>query len=203
MSPIRPNHLTRTAGALFLTLGVGMRRFLGVLCGVAALACSENAPSRPKPFISLASLLGAEASANNSAAPLVYATQMRSELESPACNSESKGHAEIKVSQDGTIHSHVTINNKGAESVRFGHIHHLNAGAATGPIIWWLSSPIGTDLNLTDKHLSFAQEGAFVTNTHFTTHELALAALIAHPEEFYVNFHSDACTGGFARGFLP
>src|SRR5688500_19018480 len=102
----------RKQRALFLTWGVGMRRFLGVLCGAAALACSENAPSSPKPFISLASLLGAEASANNSAAPLVYNTQMRSELESPACNSESKGHAQIKVGQDGTIHSHVTINNK-------------------------------------------------------------------------------------------
>jgi hypothetical protein len=193
-----------TAGALFLTLGVGMRRVLGVLCGVAALACSDNPPSSPEPFISLASILGAEASANNSAAPLVYATQMRSELESPACNSESKGHAEIKVGQDGTIHSHVTINNKGAESVRFGHIHHLNTGAATGPIVWWLSSPVGTDLNLTDKHLTFVQEGAFsATNGHFTTHALGLAALIAHPEEFYVNFHSDLCPGGFARGFLP
>jgi hypothetical protein len=181
-----------------------MRRVLGVFCGVAAFACAEQAPSSPEPFISLASLLGAEASANNSAAPLVYATQMRSELESPACNSESKGHAEIKVEQDGTIHSHVTINNKGAESVRFGHIHHLNTGAATGPIVWWLSSPVGTDLNLTDKHLTFVQEGLFsATNGHFTTHALALATLIAHPEEFYVNFHSDLCPGGFARGFLP
>lgn len=173
------------------------------MCSVAVLACAEQAPNSPEPFISLASILGADASANSGVAPLVYATQMRSELESPACNSESKGHAEIKVNADGTISSHVTINNKGQESVRFGHIHHLNTGAATGPIIWWLSSPIGTDLNLTDRHLSFVQEGAFVTNAHYANHAAALAALVANPEEFYVNFHSDACTGGFARGFLP
>jgi hypothetical protein len=179
-----------------------MRRVFGVVCALAAIACSDGSPSAPERFQSLASILG-DASANNSAAPLVFNTQMRSELESPACASASKGHAQIKVQQDGTIDSHVMINNKGAESVRFGHIHHLNTGAATGPIIWWLSSPIGTDLNLTDKHLEFAQQGAFVTNTHFADHAAALAALVAHPEEFYVNFHSDLCPGGFARGFLP
>ena len=191
--------------ARFLKPGGRMRRVLGVVCGLIALACSEQAPSSPEPFISLASILGEGASANNSAAPIVMATQMRNELESPACPSESKGHAEIKVDQAGTIHSHVTLNNKGAESVRFGHIHHLNTGAATGPIIWWLSSPIGTDLNLTDRHLTFAQAGAFVTQnpSHFATHEAALARLLTNPEEFYVNFHSDRCPGGFARGFLP
>jgi hypothetical protein len=181
-----------------------MRRVFGVVCGAAVLACSEQAPNSPEPFISLAAILGADASANNGASPLVYNTQMRSELESPACNSESKGHAQIKVNDDGTISSHVTINNKGGESVRFGHIHHLNTGSATGPIVWWLSSPVGEDLNLTDKHLTFVQEGLFsATNGHFATHAAGLAQLIAHPEEFYVNFHSDACTGGFARGFLP
>ena len=180
-----------------------MRRVLGVVCGLAALACSESSPSSPEQFRSLASILGDGASANNSAAPIVFNTQLRSELESPACPGESKGHAHVKVNQDGTIDSDVTLNNKGAESVRFGHIHHLTAGQPTGPIIWWLSSPIGTDLNLTDKHLVFHQPGAFVTNTHFATHELALAALLAAPSEFYVNFHSDRCPGGFARGFLP
>jgi hypothetical protein len=180
-----------------------MRRVLGVVCGLVALACSDKAPASPEQFISLAAILGEGASANNSAAPIVMNTQMRAELESPACATESKGHAQIKVNQDGTIDSHVTLNNKGGESVRFGHIHHLTAGQATGPIIWWLSSPIGTDLNLTDKHLTFAQGGAFVTNTHFANHAAALAVLLAHPEEFYVNFHSDLCPGGFARGFLP
>jgi hypothetical protein len=129
---------------------------------------------------------------------------MRSELESPACVSESKGHAQIKVRPDGTIDSDVTLNNKDGETVRFGHIHHLNPPpAATGPIIWWLTTPIGTQLNLTDKHLKFQQAGAFVANAHFADHATALAALLASPGEFYVNFHSTNCPGGFARGFLP
>lgn len=182
-----------------------MRRVLALVCVLATVACSDVSPSSPQPFTSLASVLGRPSADHGTAhGPVtVFNTQMRSELESPACNSDSKGHAQIKVLPDGTIKSNVMINNKGAESVRFGHIHHLNAGAATGPIIWWLSSPIGTDLNLTGKHLHFAQQAAFVSNTHFTSHALALAELLANPQDFYVNFHSDNCTGGFARGFLP
>lgn len=182
-----------------------MRRVLGVVCGLVAFACADGSPSSPEQFIPLATILAEGVSANSSslAPPIVFNTQMRSELESPACASESKGHAHLMVNGDGTIDSRVTINNKGAESVRFGHIHHLNAGSPTGPIIWWLSSPIGTDLNLTDTHLQFAQQAAFVTNTHFADHATALAELLANPQDFYVNFHSDLCTGGFARGFLP
>ena len=182
-----------------------MRRVLGVMCGLVAIACSESSPSATEPFVPLGSILG-QPLANHGTAhgPVtVFNTQMRSELESPACNSASLGHAEVMVNPDGSIDSRVTINNKGAESVRFGHIHHLTAGQPTGPIIWWLSSPIGTDLNLTDRHLQFVQQGAFVANTHFADHDEALAALLANPDEFYLNFHSDNCPGGFARGFLP
>lgn len=180
-----------------------MRRVLGVVCGVAALACADVSPNAPEPFVPLATILGDGASANNSAAPVVFNTQMLAELEVPACATESKGHAHIAVQQDGTIDSDVTLNNKGGESVRFGHIHHINAGSTTGPVIWWLSSPINTDLNLTDKHLQFRQEAAFVTNAHFADHAEALAELLANPGDFYVNFHSDNCAPGFARGFLP
>jgi hypothetical protein len=135
--------------------------------------------------------------------PVVFNTQMRSELEVPACASESKGHAQVQVLQDGTIAAAVTINNKGVESVRFGHIHHLLPGQATGPIIWWLTTPVGVDLNLTDEHIDVQQEGVFVANPHFAAAELALAELLGDPVSFYVNFHSDVCPGGFARGFLP
>jgi CHRD domain-containing protein len=135
--------------------------------------------------------------------PVLFNTQMRSELEVPACASASKGHAQVKILQDGTIEAMAIINNTGGESVRFGHIHHLNPGEATGPIIWWLTTPIGVDLNLTEQHIDVRQEGVFVANPHFATAELALAELLSEPSSFYVNFHSDVCPGGFARGFLP
>ena len=90
-----------------------MRRVFGVMCGLAALACSEMTPSAPEPIRSLASVLGPAAAAHGVAhGPVtVFNTQMRSALESPACTSESKGHAQIKVNPDGSIDSDVTINN--------------------------------------------------------------------------------------------
>ncbi|HEX9563285.1 MAG TPA: CHRD domain-containing protein [Gemmatimonadaceae bacterium] len=179
-----------------------MRRVLGVLAGAVTLACSENAPNSPERFVSLASILGPAAS-QTLVPPILFNTQMRSELESPACVSDSKGHAHIAVKQDGTIESDVMLNNKGDETVRFGHIHHRNPAAATGPIVWWLSSPMGSNLMLTDRQLQFHQNAEFsVTNGHFATHAEALAELLRDPASFYVNFHSNSCPGGFARGFL-
>ena len=175
-----------------------MRHWQALVVVGALAACADQAPTGPvaarfAPALSIGS---------EGAPPIVFNTQLRSESEVPTSTSESKGHAQIKVLADGTIESMVILNNKDGESVRFGHIHHLNTGAATGPVIWWLSSPVGTDLNLTDQHLVFRQSGIFVTNTHFTSHEAALAELLRDPGSFYVNFHSDAFPGGFARGFL-
>ena len=178
-----------------------MRYPLVVLAALTVGACADGTPTE------VAGGGGggtpAFSPASDAAPPTVFNTQLRSALEVPACASESKGHAHVEVFQTGTIESQVTINNKGDESVRFGHIHHLNPGELTGPIIWWLSSPVGTDLNLTDRHLEFRQDAIFVSNPHFTSHAAALAELLRDPASFYVNFHSDNCPNGFARGFLP
>jgi len=176
-----------------------MRHLSALMAAVVAAGCGDSTPT---------GAIGGRASLSANAQselmpPVVFNTQMRSELEVPTSTSESKGHAQIMILADGTIESTVIINNKGDESVRFGHIHHLNPGQPTGPVIWWLSNPVGTDLNLTDQHLEFRQQGIFVTNAHFTSHEAALAELLRDPASFYVNFHSDAFPGGFARGFLP
>lgn len=175
-----------------------MRHWHAMLAVVAVAACADQPPTEPARFAPSLSVGGSEG-----APPIVFNTQMRSELEVPLSTSESKGHAQIMVLADGTIESQVIINNVSEESVRFGHIHHLNAGQPTGPVIWWLSNPVGVDLNLTDRHLVFRQQGIFVSNAHFTSHEAALAELLRDPSSFYVNFHSDAFPGGFARGFLP
>jgi hypothetical protein len=182
-----------------------MRRALGVFCCAALMACAERSSST-EPYVSLADALGGQTLNHGGAhEPVtVLNTQLRNEIEFPACPSSGKGHSQIKLNPDGSISSDVAVNNKGAESVRFAHIHHMDPSPAqTGPIIWWLTSPIGVQLDLTDRHLSFAQTAAFVTNGHFMSHTAALAALMANPGEFYVNVHSDECPGGFARGFLP
>lgn len=173
-----------------------MKRWVIVLtCTAAAAACADS---------SLPSDYGTPAlSASGSVPVAVFNTQLRSDLEVPVSTSESKGHAQVKVLRDGTIQSQVMINNKGGESIRFGHIHHLNPGQPTGPVIWWLSSPVGTDLDITDRHVDIRQQGIFVANAHFGSHDEALAELLADPSSFYVNFHSDVFPGGFARGFLP
>ena len=174
-----------------------MRHWHAMLVVVAVAACADQpstGPARFAPSLSIGS---------DDAPPIVFNTQMRSDLEVPLSTSDSKGHAQIKILADGTIESMVIINNVGDESVRFGHIHHLNPGSQTGPVIWWLSNPVGVDLNLTDRHLEFRQQGIFSSNAHFTSHAAALAELLRDPASFYVNFHSDAFPGGFARGFLP
>jgi len=182
-----------------------MRHWSKVVAALAVAGCSGSAPNADRitgqhhdaPI--LASSIASEA-----APPIVFNTQLRSEIEVPACVTESQGLAQIQILQDGTIQSLVILNNKGDESVRFGHIHHLIPPAQTGPIIWWLSSPVGQDLNLLDRHIDIRQAATFSsTNGHFTTPEAALAELLANPGDFYVNFHSDVCPGGFARGFLP
>lgn len=175
-----------------------MRHWHGLAVVVAVAACADQTPTglvqaRTAPSLSVGS---------DGAPPIVFNTQMRSELEVPLSTSESKGHAQIKVLTDGTIQSVVIINNKGDENVFFGHIHHLNPGGQTGPVIWWLTNPVGTALNLTDRHLEFRQNGIFVSNAHFTSHDAALAELLSDPGSFYVNFHSTAFPPGFARGFL-
>lgn len=173
-----------------------MKRLIGVAAGIVMFAaCADPAPTsteREGPSLS------------SHAPPTVFNTQLRSELEVPTSTSESKGNAQIKVFQDGTIESKVIINNKDGESVRFGHIHYVTTAATTGPVVWWLTSPLFTDLNLTDRHLDIRQEAIFVASASnpFSTHEEALAELLANPSDFYVNFHSDAFPGGFARGFL-
>jgi hypothetical protein len=166
------------------------------------MGCNAQEPSSPEPFVSLGSVLGPAANKSDLAPPLLFNTQMRSELESPVCVSDSKGHSHIAVQGDGTIQSDLAVNNRGGEVVRFSHIHHLNPGAATGPIIWWLTAPTGTNLQLTDANLRFRQAGDFVSNAHFTPHEEALAELLRDPASLYVTVHSNNCPGGFARGFL-
>ena len=176
-----------------------MRTWIAFFTTIVLAACSD--PTPPSRIVGNAALV---ADAQNALEPpVVYNTQLRSELESPACTSESQGLAQIMILQDGTIKALAVLNNKGGETVRFGHIHHRLSGQASGPIIWWLTTPVGANLHLTDRHIEVRNEGVFSANPHFATEAQALAELLSHPGDFYVNFHSDLCPAGFARGFLP
>ena len=177
-----------------------MRSSSWVFIAAAALAACTSSPD-PQRITAATTALASETS--DAAPPIVYNTQMRSDIEVPACVSDSKGHAQIKIFQDGTIESQVIIENKSDESIRFWHIHHLAAGAATGPIIWWLTTPVGKNLLLTDRHIDMRQAGVFVPNPDFASADAALTALLDDPGSFYVNFHSNHCPAGVARGFLP
>ena len=176
-----------------------IRLWMAYLAAIVVAGCSDPTPAST--IVGSAALVASVQS--DLAPPVVYNTQMRSDLEVPACATESKGLAQIMILQDGTIKALAVINNKGDESVRFGHIHHRLSGQASGPIIWWLTTPVGTNLHLTDRHIEVRNEGVFVANPHFATAAQALSELLSHPGDFYVNFHSDLCPAGFARGFLP
>ena len=176
-----------------------MRTWIAFFTTIVLAACSDPTPAGN--IVGSASLVADAQS--ELVPPVVFNTQLRSELESPACASESQGLAQIKILQDGTIEALAVLNNKGDETVRFGHIHHRLTGQASGPVIWWLTRPVGTDLHLTDRHIEVRNTGFFVVTSHFATAQQALAELLSHPEDFYVNFHSNLCPAGFARGFLP
>src|SRR6266498_2142856 len=121
-------------------------RFWGRVVAVLAVAgCSGSVPNADHITGQNVPIL-ASSVASDEAPPIVFNTQMRSDIEVPACATESQGHAQIKILQVGIF------------------------AAANG---------------------------------HFASAEAGLAELLAHPGDFYVNFHSDNCPGGFARGFLP
>src|SRR6266542_1887023 len=134
-----------------------MRTWIAFFTTIVVAPCSDTTPAGS---IAGSAALVADAQ-SELVPPVVFNTQLRSELESPACVSESQGLAQIMILQDGTIKALAVLNNKGGESVKFGHIHHLPSGRARGPIIWWLTSPVGTDIHLPDRHIEVRNEGVF------------------------------------------
>lgn len=183
-----------------------MRRLMAVV-GIVAIGCADPSPTSTTGGPS--ALAPSFSIGADGAPPIVFNTQLRSADEIPTSTSESIGHSHFAVRADGTIESQIMINNKAAENVFFCHIHWINpaitgALTGTGPVIWWLTSPVGARLNLTDRHIDLRQDAIFVGNRAFTTDEaVARAALLERPSEFYVNCHSTLFPGGFIRGNLP
>lgn len=164
------------------------------VCAVLAVAaaCDEVTPPQPNlattptPAFSLAS---------EGAPPVVFNVQMRAEDEpNNASTSASKGHAQVKVYQDGTIEFTFTINNKGDETFTRAHIHKAPAGA-NGPIHWDFLEPA-------DPATSISDQPSQLRGVARPRAAAVVADLLANPSGYYVNVHSLAFPGGAVRGQL-
>ena len=132
---------------------------------------------------------------SQAAPPTVFNVQLRAENEpNGTSSSESKGPAQVKVFQDGTMEFKFTINNKSDETYTRAHIHKAAAGV-NGPIHW-----------------DFLEAGNPVANVSGQPSQLrgvarpraaaVLADLLANPHLYYVNVHSTAFPGGAVRAQL-
>jgi hypothetical protein len=126
---------------------------------------------------------------------VVFNVQLRAENEpNGASTSESKGHAQVKVFDDGTIEFTFTINNKSAETYTRAHIHKAPAGV-NGPIHWDFleaGNPVASVSDQPSQLRGVARPKAAAV----------LADLLAHPDQYYVNVHSTVFPGGAIRGQL-
>ena len=130
------------------------------------------------------------------AAPIVFNVQMRSDQEpNGASTSESLGHAQVKISPDGTMEFTFTVNNKSDETVTRAHIHKGPVGV-NGPIHWDFleaGNPVASITGQPVQLRGIARPRAAAS----------LADLLAHPDQYYVNVHSVRFPGGAIRGQLP
>lgn len=134
-----------------------------------------------------ATLAGPNGSDNGTAC--VLNTKLSPANEVPPANSEAKGHAQVKVRNDGTIEWKVFILNKGGEAIRAGHIHRAPSTAA-GPVVQGLYVNPGGDTSKQFRDRGEVQNAALAME------------LCTTPSAFYVNYHSVQNPPGLARGQL-
>ena len=121
----------------------------------------------------------------------VLNTQLRAENEAPhTSTSEAKGHAQIKVRNDGTIEWKVFILNKAGERFRAGHIHLAPAGEAGDVVVPLFSNPAGT----TDRQIRDRGETA--------SFPVIAQDICNNPSAYYVNYHTLLIPQGAVRGQL-
>jgi hypothetical protein len=163
-------------------------RAVSVCAALALAACVDQAPTS---IASSASRIPSFQVAN----PIVFNVQLRSENEpNGASTSESKGYAQVKVYDDGTIEFLFTVNNKSAETYTRAHIHKAPAGV-NGPIHWDFleaGNPVASISDQPSQLRGIARPRAAAV----------LADLLANPSGYYVNVHSTVFPGGAMRGQL-
>ncbi len=121
--------------------------------------------------------------------------QLRPENEVPTSTSTAKGHAQIKVRNDGTIEYRYFILNKAGEAFTFGHIHRKNPTSpgpiqVGPPVVFLFSGP-----TTTERHIRGSGETAPLP--------LIAPDICENPERYYVNFHTTPANApGAIRGDL-
>ena len=111
-------------------------RAVQVCIVLAIAACADQTPTNVASNASNASRLPSFSLGSEAAPPTVFNVTLRSENEpNGASTSESKGHAQVMVLEDGTIEFTFTVNNKSGETYTRAHIHKGVAGV-NGPIHW-------------------------------------------------------------------
>jgi hypothetical protein len=160
------------------------------VCAVLALAaCVDQAPTSSAGNASRTPSFSVTQEAN----PIVFNVQLRPENEpNGASTSESKGHAQVKVYDDGTIE--FVLNNKSGETYTRSHIHKGVAGV-NGPIHWDFLEPA-------DPATSISDQPAQLRGIARPRAAAVLADLLANPSGYYVNVHSTTFPGGAMRGQL-
>jgi hypothetical protein len=119
----------------------------------------------------------------------VFTTQLSAANETTGSTSTATGHTQIKIRNDGTLEFKTHILNPEAGTFVAGHVHNAPAGIA-GPIV----VPLFTGPATSDRHI--VQTGTIVIVASLA------AAICAHPENYYVNYHTTAFPGGAIRGQL-
>jgi len=167
-------------------------RAVHVCAVLAAAACVDQTPTN---IVSNASRTPSFSVASEAAPPIVFNVQLRSENEpNGASTSESKGHAQVKIFEDGTMEFTFTVNNKSGETYTRAHIHKAAAGV-NGPIHWdFLEAGIPV--------ASISDQPSQLRGVARARAAAVLADLLANPSGYYVNVHSTVFPGGAVRGQL-
>lgn len=163
------------------------------------VGCTDSAPTSTDQHAVHARAAGELASAPTLASVSVpthvFNTELRAEQEpNNASTSESKGHAQIKVLENGTLEFVLTINNKSDETFNRAHIHKGAAGVNGG--IHWDFLEAGVPV------ASIGGHPATLRGVASARAAAVLADLLANPDQYYVNVHSTAFPGGAIRGQL-
>jgi hypothetical protein len=132
---------------------------------------------------------GAQPSGGDQGVMCVHNTGLAAANETTGSTSTAKGHAQIKVRNDGTIEWKVFVLNRGGEGFFAGHVHVGAAGVA-GPIVL----PLHLGAATTARHIRDRGESS-------TSGTLG-AAICANPSNYYVNYHTTVFPGGAIRGQL-